>query len=76
MDNQKNHSPINKPNKLSIEIKRKKDDTFDIIVTRDEERHHYPIDAPELEPYRDSITFQMALMKSTNAGSVTMSAQR
>lgn len=60
-------------NKLTIEIKRGKDDTFTAILKRNGERHSYPIGSPALEEYNDSIQYLLELMKSTNAGSVKVS---
>ena len=60
-------------NRNSIEIKRDKNDTFRIVITKDGEKHSYPMDAPELVEYQEFIQWQIKLMKETNAGSVKLS---
>lgn len=59
--------------KHSVMIKRQKDDTLKVIIGKDGERTTYPIDAPELEPYRGTIDFLKEQLLSMNAGSAELS---
>ena len=59
--------------KHSVKIKRQKDDTLKVSISKDGERHTYPIDAPDLEPYRATIDFLKAQLLSMNAGSAELS---
>ena len=60
-------------NKLTITIKRAKDETYKVIVTRNGERRIYNTDAPELEEYSKLIQFQINMMKSANADTAKVS---
>lgn len=64
--------PKRKP-KNSVEIKRQKDDTLKVTIRKDGQRTTYPIDAPELEPYRVTIDFLKEQLLSMNAGTAKLS---
>ena len=64
--------PKRKP-KHSVEIKRQKDDTLKVTISKDGQRTTYPIDAPELEPYRGTIDFLKEQLLSMNAGTAKLS---
>lgn len=64
--------PKRKP-KHSVEIKRQKDDTLKVTISKDGQRTTYPIDAPELEPYRGTIDFLKEQLLSMNAGTTKLS---
>lgn len=59
--------------KHSVKIKRQNDGTLKVSISKDGERHTYPIDAPELEPYSATIDFLKAQLISMNAGSAELS---
>ena len=57
----------------SVEIKRQKDDTLKVTISKDGQRTTYPIDAPELEPHRGTIDFLKEQLLSMNAGTAKLS---
>lgn len=57
----------------SIEIKRQKDDTIKVAISKDGKRTTYTIDAPEQEPYRGTIDFLKEQLLSMNAGTAKLS---
>ena len=59
--------------KASITIKRAKNDTYTVIISKDGARNSYPSDSPQLEEYKELIQWQLKMMKEMNAGSVKLS---